>query len=494
MKKRFKLLKSKKGVSLVELIVVMAVASILFGIAMGIVQPVTALINSLKSNANMDTVSDVANEYIRTCLEKSVAISAVAYQDNKLDEIKNTWKTYTDTYTKANGYSVRALGILGSYPGDTRLYDFGEVNVIDYKWGEGDFHLQSAKDGAAPGTAFVTLIRDRDGGPGVAGIGHHNFHKFDAFNDAFYANGMADSTNYSFEVAFEIEDKEISSGSSTVTGISRITLYSQMFKRTTEKVKDADGKEVSKSTYEPANQARSVSFNLLNGFAELDVSHDVNSVETAADGTKQIVVKTDAWGGRDGLVILYVVRDIDAVLGGAYIPSNPSDTPKFEVSGGNIYGGYYNGAWNTSWFGINDDKPSTTSLVIKNNSGSSIDTKNVVIEFTGDFVPEVKKLSLSATGNANISNAETIPWPINEQKGNTFKVTLGNWYHDEENDKWEIRGKTWKDGETLTIGKMEIKGQDDSGINVSPLLTSHGKITVYVNGKVVWSKTVKKSS
>lgn len=493
MKKRFKLLKSKKGITLVELIVVMAVAAILFGIAMGIVQPVTALINSLKSNANMDTTTDIANEYIRNCMEKSVAVSAVSYHD--LDAIKNTWKTYTDTYKKTNGYSVRALGVMGNYNGDTRLYDFGEVNVINYTWGTPDHltHFNSVGENP-PGTTFVTLIRDRDGGPNC-GFGGNVFHKFDVFTDAFYSNGLQDNLNYSFEVAFEIEDKEITSGSTTITGVSRITLYSQIFKRTTEKVKDEDGNEKKVSGYEPVNQARSISFNLLNGSAELDISQNVNSIQTEADGTKSIKINTDAGGGRDGLVILYVVRDIDAVLGGAYIPSNPSDQPKFEISGGGIYGGF-----NGNWFGINDPSPiagSQTPLVIKNNSGSSIDTKDVIIEFTGDFVPEAKELYLSVTGNANISNAGTVPWPINEQKGNLYKVTLGNWQkiEDEEGkEKWEIRGQTWKNGETLTISKMEIKGKDASGNPISgPILTSSGKITIYVQGKVVWSKTIKKT-
>lgn len=478
MKKRFKRLLNKKGVTLVELIVVLFVSSILLGIAMGMLRPVTNLMESIKGNAGMDTMSDIANEYIRNCMEKSVAVSAVSYTD--LDAIKATWKTYTDTFTKAKGYSVRAIGVLGNYNGDFRLYDFGEVNVIDQKWGT-SFQLKSADDGISHGTAFVTMIRDRDGGGhDKGGLNGNEFHKFDAFNEAFYSNGTEGSANYSFEVAFEINDKEISNGSTTVSGVSRVTLYSQIFKRTGNRYSSDPSEKILK--FEPANQVRSITFELLNGTAELDVSQNVNTVETDSDGSKTIKLATNEAGEtvRDGLVILYVVRDIDVAL---TLPSIPTTTPSFEISGGGIYAGF-----NGNWFGINDDKPSQTLLVIKNNSGSSIDTKDVTIEFTGDFTNE--KLSFKQPNEpVTVSNAGTIPWPINEQKGNLYKVTLGNWYHDEENDKWEIRGLTWNDGETLTINKMEING--DIGF-YDPILKSYGKVTIYVQGKVVWSKTIKK--
>lgn len=423
MKENIKRLYGKKGVTLVELIVVMAITTIMFGIALGMLQPVTALIASLKGNANMDTISDIANDYIRNCMEKSVAVSAVSYHD--LDAVKDTWKAYTDKYTTDKGYSVRALGVMQNYNGDSRLYDFGEVNVINCKWGA-TFELHSADDGSAPGTAFVTMIRDRDGGgrEGKGGLNGNEFHKFDAFNDAFYSNGTEGTTNYSFEVAFEIESKEIGDGSTSVSGVSRVTLCSQIFKRTGS---------WGSFEFEPVNQARTLSFNLLNGTAKLDISQNVNSVETAADGSKTIKVATDAGGGRDGLVILYAVRkiDIDKLISGSYDPSKPSDdptptptptpdpdvttdpadepapdittTPDDEPGGDEdsvTATATLNGSSNSYFIELDN-------LIITNNGSTNISLSDITITVTGNVITGVERVFKTSTG-ISVSNANSI--------------------------------------------------------------------------------------
>ena len=204
MKIFYKRILSKKGLTLVEILVVLIVASVLLLCATGMLAPVNNLLNSVKSNAHMDTACNTVNEYIRGILEKSEAISIIPYSkfNNDPVTVRNEWKTYTDKYTPAKGYEVKAIGILENYNGDFRLYDFGKVNNIDYSWGT-SFTVKTSDDGVDPGKAFVLLVQNRDGGSEAhGGLNGNDFHLFDAFNEEFYSNGATGAVNYSYEVAF----------------------------------------------------------------------------------------------------------------------------------------------------------------------------------------------------------------------------------------------------------------------------------------------------
>lgn len=328
MKKILKRLLNRKGLTLVEILVVLVVTSILLACAMGMLTPVNNLLNSMKSNAHMDTMCDTANEYIRGELERAEKICVIPYSN--LDSVKNQWKTYTDSYNASNGYSVRALGVMENYNSDFRLYDFGDVTVIDYSWGydpSDPMITKSANDGIVPGNAFASLMKNRDGGGRwQKGLDGHEFHWFDAFNEEFYSNGTSGQMNYSYQIAFEATDTPLDINGSSVDGVSYLTISSQIFKRTGKYepkfdgggniVRKVDGKiDFDKEAkFEPANQVRSLSFKLLNGNATLDQSNNVNSVEVNADGVKTVKLSEDSDGrvGQDGLVILYVVRDIEA--------------------------------------------------------------------------------------------------------------------------------------------------------------------------------------
>lgn len=328
MKKRLKRLYGKKGLTLVEILVVLVVSSILLGCAMGMLAPAKNLIKSLKSNAHMDTMCDTANEYIRGELERAEKICIIPYSN--LDSVRGQWKIYTDSYNASNGYSVRALGVMENYNSDFRLYDFGDVTEIDYTWGYDAAHqlsIKSADDGVTDGKAFALLIKDRDGGGRWQnGLNGNEFHWFDAFNEEFYSNGATGQVNYSYQIAFEANSTTMDIDGAAVDGISYLTISSQIFRRNGKYtptldgggnvVRDADGKIVfeEEATFEPANQLKSLSFKLLNGKATLDQSNNVNSVETDADGVKTIKLAEDSDGrvSQDGLVILYVVRDIEA--------------------------------------------------------------------------------------------------------------------------------------------------------------------------------------
>lgn len=324
MKKRLKRLFGKKGLTLVEILVVLIVASVLLLCATGMLAPVNNLLNSVKSNAHMDTACNTVNEYIRGMLEKSEAISVIPYSkfDGDPESVRNEWKDYTDKYKTANGYQVRAIGILENYNGDFRLYDFENVSNIDYSWGT-SFEIKTSNDGVNPGNAFISLVRNRDGGgEGSGGLNGNDFHWFDAFNEEFYSNGASGAVNYSYEVAFESTGKTLNVDGGTLNGVSHLTVNTQVFKRT--------GKAYQGDilTFEPANQLKSISFKLLNGNASLGLAENINTVETDSNGAKRIKLPTDASGKvtRDGLVVLYAVRDIDAYYT-VTLPASPTPSP-----------------------------------------------------------------------------------------------------------------------------------------------------------------------
>ncbi|MDE6725259.1 MAG: prepilin-type N-terminal cleavage/methylation domain-containing protein, partial [Ruminiclostridium sp.] len=335
MKKRFKRILNKKGVTLVELIVVLLVSSILLGIAIGMLKPVTRLLNSVKGNAHMDTTSNAVNEYIRDSLQTATSVCIIPY--SKLDSVRNQWAEYTKSYNHSNGYKVMALGVMENYNGDFRLYDFGDVTTIDYAWGS-TLHLNSATE-SEPGHTFELLMNDRDGGgTWQGGLDGHEFHKFDAFNEGFYSNGKQAGGNYGLQVAFTAErDTTTDEDGNVVTtnNINYLTIYTQVFERKGDYKWD---KSEGGITYfkdvvelEPANQMKSLSFNMLNGTVTLDQSSNVNKI-VEKDGAKVMELAEDpntafltAPGKhkmtQDGLVILYVVRDLDSILSNPFKPT-----------------------------------------------------------------------------------------------------------------------------------------------------------------------------
>lgn len=335
MKNKFKRLLKKKGFTLAEIIVVLLVSSMLIAIAMGMLAPVRRLMNTLKANAHMDAACDTVNEYIRGTLQSATSVCIIPYSD--LDTVKEQWGEYTKKYTKADGYMVKALGIMENYNGDFRLYDFGDVSVINHSWGD-SLHLSSAGEsdaGTKPGTAFSSLIKDRDGGGRwMGGLDGHEFHKFDVFNEAFYSNGRESGGNYGIQVAFEVQSKNITvkdeetGEDKTISGVNYLTVYSQIFSRIGDYSwdKSEGGVTYFKNVVEvePANQIKSLSFKLLSGTATLDQSNNVNKV-VEKFGTKEIELAEDPNASftsdptkhkmtQDGLVILYVVRDFDVIL------------------------------------------------------------------------------------------------------------------------------------------------------------------------------------
>ncbi len=313
MKIFYKRILNKKGLTLVEILVVLIVASVLLLCATGMLAPVNNLLNSVKGNAHMDAMCNTANEYIRGMVEKASKISIMPFphatetayalpSDPKIDALNNQFNDYRNALNA--GEEIRAFAVMNNYPGDFRLYDFGTIckvnesdgtktNISDLNWGLPATDMQT----------FADLLSERDGGgEDKGGKNWNDFHKFDAFNDDFYSNGAPGGAGYSYQVAFETK---------TSGGDTYLTIHSQMFKRTGQDECDHrdGGRPVFKKydSFEPSNQIKSLSFRLLNGKASYDNTSDINSI--SADGTTiELVTDADGRLTQDGLVILYVVR------------------------------------------------------------------------------------------------------------------------------------------------------------------------------------------
>ena len=113
MKKRLKLLLSNKGMTLTELIVAMFLTSVILAIAVGMLAPVKNLMNTLKSNAHMDTISSTVDEYLRGTLHSAKGLKIV-----QLDNLNHVSDADLDSVkqfcTSAN--KAKAIAVLNVNP------------------------------------------------------------------------------------------------------------------------------------------------------------------------------------------------------------------------------------------------------------------------------------------------------------------------------------------------------------------------------------------
>lgn len=144
MKKRLNRLLNNKGMTLTELVVAMFLTSVILTIAMGLLVPVKNLMNTLKSNAHMDTISSTVEEYIRGTLQTAKNLKFITLgDDNSVDAHVSD---ITDFFNK-NGSKSRALAVLNVSDDDTplyRIYDFEYVS--DYSTLKGLLNKYSANE------------------------------------------------------------------------------------------------------------------------------------------------------------------------------------------------------------------------------------------------------------------------------------------------------------------------------------------------------------
>lgn len=132
MKKRLKRLLNNKGMTLTELIVALFLTSVILAIAVGMLAPVKNLMNTVKSNAHMDTINSTVEEYIRGSVQNAKSLKFVVLNGN------NTIKDGDTDGVKGffSGNKVRALAILDTGVDETsyRMFDFGEIPAEGYTW------------------------------------------------------------------------------------------------------------------------------------------------------------------------------------------------------------------------------------------------------------------------------------------------------------------------------------------------------------------------
>lgn len=131
MKKLKTRLLNNKGLTLTELIVALFLTSIILAIAVGMLAPVKNLMNTMKGNAHMDTVSSTIGEYIRGNVQTAKSLKIVVLEDDNTingGDTDGVKKFFSD-----NG-KVKALAVLdtGVDEKSYRLFDFEEIPAGGY--------------------------------------------------------------------------------------------------------------------------------------------------------------------------------------------------------------------------------------------------------------------------------------------------------------------------------------------------------------------------
>lgn len=113
MKKLMKRLLNNKGMTLTEMIVAMFLTSVILAIAVGMLFPVKSLMNTMKSNAHMDTINSTVDEYIRGTIQTAKSLKFV-----QLDNLNHVSTADLDSVkqfcTPAN--KAKAIAILNVNP------------------------------------------------------------------------------------------------------------------------------------------------------------------------------------------------------------------------------------------------------------------------------------------------------------------------------------------------------------------------------------------
>lgn len=250
MRKRIKRLFGKKGLTLVEVLVVLVVSSILLGIAMGMLRPVSSLLNTLKGNAHLDAVCDTANEYMRGRLQTALSVTMI-----KADNAESVGAAAENCLaTAGSNIKLRAIGILANEAGSAdaglyRIYDFGVIGDSGISVSQLKSYIQN------PSTAYEDYA---------------------AFRKEFY-----ESTSYSVKFGWgdkkEVEVTKEDGTTDNVTVTDWLKMTSICYR---------NGEQV--------NPERSLYFKIFGGSFQFE------------DG--------EAGDGSGAMVILYTVRDVEEII------------------------------------------------------------------------------------------------------------------------------------------------------------------------------------
>lgn len=140
MKNFFKPILNKKGLTLAEILVVLFISSVILVITANLMKPVQNLLNSVRSNAHIETLCDTANEFIRSSVQTANDVTVFRLDDTAesgdiSDESLNAVDAKLTEYKK-DGYNVKAIAVLKNSKGSKgmyRVYDFGVISATSMK-------------------------------------------------------------------------------------------------------------------------------------------------------------------------------------------------------------------------------------------------------------------------------------------------------------------------------------------------------------------------
>lgn len=261
MKKGIKRLIGKKGLTLVEILVVLVVSSILIGCAMGMFMPINNLLNATKADAHLDSACNTINEFIRASVQNARYLSVMP-----VGSVSSKLTDYQNLVSADSTLKIKALAVLKSSDANDpnqnyRLYSYDSVSNAS------DFNNPS----------------DQNNG---------------VFLPAFYEN-----SSYVFTFSATTDTVGDVSDPNSYTTASYIRLNSIFLK-----------KDSATSTGKPTSQEKSLTFKILNGNVNFGGNTSGSYVNPSG------YYDLNAYG--DGIVILYVVKDIDG-----YYSSLPNPSP-----------------------------------------------------------------------------------------------------------------------------------------------------------------------
>ena len=382
MKKRLKKIFNKKGVTLVELLVVLVITAIMMTIAFNMFQITNNLMTSIKSNAHLDTLCDIVNEYVRESIDSASAISVFEYKDE--EEVKDKISAKVSAYragASTNKEFVKAIAVLKDDSTGRefyRLYDFGDITAT---------------------------------GVDIMGMLAAPTSDYAMFNEAFYEN-----TSFNASISM---NKEAGSA-------KRLILSSQCFNYTDSST------TIDKA--EEANQPRTISFNLLN--SNVNPGGDIDSV-VDADGAALENASVDI---KRQFVILFTTRDFSTNIIATPAPTptpdpdsttgadpdstttpvgepdpDPDPDPTPDPDEGSVTATPTGTQGNSYYIQLDN-------LTITNNSSSNINLSDITITVTGSFIEGVEHV-LKA-GSIQVSNVNSISLNGSLSAGNTTTISV----------------------------------------------------------------------
>lgn len=120
-------IKAKKGFTLVEVIIAVAITAILLAGVMSLFSPISKMLNSVKSDAVADTICTNSANYVAKKVSNATTIKISGY--DSLADMKSAAAAVVNSITLGTNEKLYALVITDADNGGVNaLYDLGEVN------------------------------------------------------------------------------------------------------------------------------------------------------------------------------------------------------------------------------------------------------------------------------------------------------------------------------------------------------------------------------